>query len=68
MKLNESLEYNGFVIKRHDTFSFAVYYRGEQPPTQRLEAYFGSFDDLDDAKLTVDVVINALWMLCKDPD
>jgi len=64
MKLNESLEYNGFLIQRHDTFDFGVYHLSEP----RREAYFGSFDDLATAKLTVDIVINSLWLLCKDPD
>ncbi len=64
MKLNESLEYNNFIIMRHDTFNFGVYHQGEP----RLEAYFGSFDDLATAKLTIDIVINSLWLLCKDPE
>lgn len=63
MNLNETLEYNSFLIKRHDTFSFGVYY----PGVPHREAYFGTFDDLESAKTTVDVVINSLWSLCKDP-
>ena len=68
MKINEALEYSGFLIKRHDTFSFGVFYLGTYQGQESLQAYFGSFDDLDTAKLTVDIVINSLWLLCKDPE
>jgi len=62
MKLNESLEYNGFLIQRHDTFDFVVYYLSNPS----LQSYIGSFDDLKTAKITVDIVINSLWALCRD--